>query len=218
LLYTLIFANGEPNDGQAVRNALAGNGSPRLIIAADGGARIAESFGITPDLIVGDFDSVGDDALARAQSAGTEIVRFPAAKDETDLELALLTAVMRNANPIRIIGAIGGRLDQMLGNVYLLALPELRDRDVKMVSGTQTAWLAHPGTIKISGEVGDTLSLLPMAGEAVGVETTNLAYPLRRETLYFGPARGMSNVLTEKEATVSFTSGLLLIVHTIGKA
>jgi thiamine pyrophosphokinase len=216
-LHGLIFANGDLNFGPTVEAARNVPGAA-LIVVADGGLRNALTCNRYPDIIVGDMDSIDPGDLAEAEQRGVEIHRASTDKDETDLELALLIAAKRGCDPIRIFGAIGDRLDQTIGNVYLLALPELRDRDTRLVSGKQTAWLAYPGEHIIVGEPGDTISLLPIGAEITGILTDRLKYPLRRETLLFGPARGMSNVLLANEARVTFDSGLLLIIHTIGQA
>jgi thiamine pyrophosphokinase len=216
-VYALVFANGDLNDGPAVRAALDAP-KPWLIIAADGGLRHALALDLIPDLVIGDLDSADPALLTRAQKQGSEVRAFPASKDETDLELALIAAAQRDGNPIRIVGAVGDRLDQTLGNITLLALPPLRGHDVRLVSGKQTTWLAYPGQTVIAGQPGDTLSLIPVEAEATGIITENLEYPLRHETLTFGPARGMSNVLLTGQARVTFERGLLLMIHTQGRA
>jgi thiamine pyrophosphokinase len=217
LLYTLVFANGDLNDGPAVQAAL-GVMEPRLVIAADGGSLLAQQLGITPDVVIGDMDSTSEQQLAEFQAKGAEIIHFPVAKDETDLELALLEATKRGGKAIRILGATGGRLDQTLANIYLLALPALQDCDMQLVSERQRVWLAHAGLTTITGAKGDTVSLIPLSGEAVGIRTENMEYPLRGETLTFGPARGVSNVMLANEASFTFERGLLLVIHTIGRA
>ncbi len=211
----LIFANGDVNDGAMLRRAL--EVAPQaLIIAADGGAQTALFFGLRPHVIIGDMDSI---SVATAEAIpDAEIIRFPETKDETDLELALTLAAERGALWIRIIGALGGRLDQLISNVYLLALPALTGRDVRIVAGNQEAWLAHPGTTRIHGAPDDTVSLIPLSGVVRGIRTEHLRYPLNGEDLYFGPARGVSNQLESDMATVHFGGGALLIVHTLGKA
>ena len=218
--YAIIFANGDLVDGPAVRQVLSElpMGPDGLLIAADGGARHALFLGLTPHLVIGDFDSLTEPELDQLASMGAELRRYPAHKDETDLELALLIAAARGANPIRVIGGIGDRLDQTLANVYLLALPQLRGHDVRLVSGKQTAWLVYPGETLISGQPGDTLSLLPLGGPVDDIRTAGLQYPLRGETLAFGPARGISNVLQSSPVHISFTHGTLLVIHTIGRA
>ena len=218
--YTLIFANGSLEDGPAVQQAIAalhtaGNG---LIIAADGGARHALRLGLTPHIVIGDFDSLDAAEIAPLHAAGVELIRHPAHKNETDLELALLLAVSRGASPIHVIGGVGDRLDQTLANVYLLALPTLSEHEVRLVSGAQTTWLAYPGETLIRGDAGDTLSLIPLGGPVEGITTTHLEYPLRGETLSFGPARGISNVISQPGVSIHFEHGQMLLIHTVGRA
>lgn len=213
----LVFANGDLNDGPAVQAALIA-AEDALIVAADGGARLALACGLTPALVIGDLDSLSVDETAMLRDRGAAIERVPAEKDETDLELALLEAARRGARPIILIGAAGGRLDHMLANICLLAMPELRDHDVRIVSGRQTLWLIGPGEHLLEGASGDTVSLLPLTTEAAGIVTEGLAYPLRGESLRIGAARGVSNVMQAAQARVTLGAGLLLVVHTPGRA
>lgn len=216
-MIALVFANGDALDGPMVQKWLS-HASDALIVAADGGAHIAAHFGLRPHIIVGDMDSVAPEHLTALEADGVETVRAPAAKDETDLELALTLAAARGADPIIVIGSVGGRLDQTLANVYLLALPALDGRTVRMAAGREEVALLRPGTHVVHGAAGDTVSLLPIGGTADGVRTEHLAYPLHGETLYFGPARGVSNVMLGAQATVALERGYLLLIHTDGKA
>ncbi len=213
----LIFANGDPADGPMVRKWLARAQSPYLL-AADGGAHIAAHYGLRPHRVVGDMDSIAPGLLADLEAHGASVARYPAAKDETDLELALIDAASRGHDPIIVIGAVGNRLDHTLANMYLLALPQLAGRTVKMVGGREEVTLLRPGTHHIEGAPGDTISLLPVGGPAGGVRTDGLTYPLHGETLHFGPARGVSNVMPGTSAHVTLESGWLLLIHTEGKA
>lgn len=213
----LVFANGDLNPGAAVDAALA-HATDAAIIAADGGARLVAACDCVPGVVVGDLDSLSDDEVAVLRARDVTIQPYPPAKDETDLELALLTAVEQGATWLRIIGAVGDRLDQTLANIYLLALPELAGCDARLVAGEQTLWLIGPGDHALPGEPGDTISLIPLAGAAEDVRTTRLEYPLRGETLRFGPARGVSNVIAAPDARVSLAAGWLVVVHTPGRA
>lgn len=214
-LSVLIVANGDSNDGPMVRRVLAAAPDAR-VIAADGGARVARHFGLRVHTVIGDMDSLSAAELAALPEAVVQ--RYPEEKNETDLELALLSAAAAGATWIRVLGGVGDRLDQTISNVYLLALPALRGRDVRLVAGKQETWLLYPGESVIDGSPGDTVSLIPLAGEARGVRTDNLYYPLHDETLAFGPARGISNVMQAERARVWLREGLLLAVHTLGKA
>ncbi len=214
----LIFANGQIEDGEMVQRALDHAGSDALVVAADGGARVAQHYGLRVNAVIGDMDSLDAEEQASFEASGTLLLQHPAEKDETDLELALLWAVEQGARWLRVIGATGGRLDQTLSNIYLLALPALANTDVQMVAGKQAMWLIGAGTNALAGQPGDTISLIPLNGTVRGVRTENLYYPLRDEDLYFGPARGVSNVMTASQASVTVREGVLLVVHTIGRA
>ncbi|MBK9125602.1 MAG: thiamine diphosphokinase [Chloroflexi bacterium] len=213
----LVFANGELRTGPTVHRWLNLIDRP-LVLAADGGAHIAAAYELRPDAIIGDMDSVAPALLSELEGQGMQIIRHPPEKDETDLELALKEAAARDCDPIIIIGGTGGRLDQSLANVYLLALPELAGRTVRMVAGYEEVLLLRPGSHTLHGNPGDTVSLLPVGGPAYGVRTSGLAYPLRSETLEFGPARGISNEMLADSAHISLEHGWLLVIHTDGKA
>lgn len=215
--HAIIFVNGDIQDGRMVRRAFTESHNP-LIIAADGGARQAKHYDFRVDLLIGDMDSLTADEIDDLKAQGTEIQRFPQEKDETDLELALFAAVERDMTCIHIVGGAGGRLDQTLSNIYLLALSDLKNSDVRMVNGDEETCLLRPGKHHINGASGDTVSLLPIGGAAHGIHTENLYYPLFGETLNFGPARGISNVMETDSATVSIERGLLLLIHTMGRA
>ncbi|MBU0704517.1 MAG: thiamine diphosphokinase [Chloroflexi bacterium] len=209
----IIFANGEFPDPQGARELLrAGD----LIIAADGGTRHALAIGVTPHVVIGDLDSLSASDLAQVKATGSRIIRFSPRKDETDLELALLHAARAGASEIVILAALGGRLDQTIANVLLLSLPELKGLDARIVEGAQTAFLIQ-GEALVKGQPGDTVSLIPLGGDALDVATEGLEWPLRQETLRFGPARGVSNALVAEQARVRARRGMLLCVVTRSK-
>lgn len=212
----LIFANGKRKDGIMVRRALDA-ASDAFIIAADGGVRIATTYDVVPDIIIGDMDSVDEETLQHLEASGTHIQRYPEEKNETDLELALAYAVDQGATWIRIIGGIGGRFDQMLANVYLLALPQLENCDVAIVAEKQSMCLLREGENNVDGQAGDTISLIPISGDVCGITTHGLKYALNDDTLLFGPARGISNVMLQDTVTITIDKGYLLCVYTVGK-
>jgi thiamine pyrophosphokinase len=144
---------------------------------------------------------------------GCRLMRYRPDKDETDTELALLEAVALGARQITLLGALGGRIDHELANILLLTMPQLAGVDTRIYDGRSYLSIVREHAI-VRGGAGDLVSLIPLAGDAKGVITEGLLYPLRGETLRFGPARGVSNVLTGSEARVSLQSGQLLLVHT----
>jgi thiamine pyrophosphokinase len=184
-----------------------------LVIAADGGANILAAHGRLPHVLVGDMDSVRPETLAALERWGCRLLRHRPDKDETDTELALLEAVALGARRITVLGALGGRIDHELANILLLTLPQLASVETRIYDGLSYLFLVR-GRTAIRGKAGDLVSLIPLRGDACGIVTEGLRYPLRGETLIFGPARGVSNVLLGAKASVSLQSGQLLLVHT----
>ena len=183
------------------------------VIAADGGANWLADQGITPDLLIGDLDSARPDLVVTLEAQGIAIERHSPHKDETDAELALLRAVALGVKRITVLGALGGRIDHALANISLLAMPALKGVAVTLFDGSAYLWLIRREAM-IEGQVGDTLSLLPWGGDARGILTEGLAYPLRNEPLLLGPARGVSNLFSAPTAHVTVQAGTLLAIHT----
>jgi thiamine pyrophosphokinase len=210
---TVILANGEPpSEADVARWLQPGD----RLICADGGARVALRLGLKPHAVVGDFDSLDPGELTALEAGGAVLLRFPPAKDETDLELALLRYGL--SGEVVILGAMGGRIDHELANMLLLAMPALRDAHVQIAHGRDQIELIDaretPAMLKLHGMPGDTVSLLPFGGDAHDIHTQGLLYPLRGESLRIGPARGVSNVMQTGHATIHVGAGLLLCIHT----
>jgi len=205
----LVIANGHVGDSEASR---AQTWPHDLVICANGGAQHALDLGLAPDVVIGDLDSLDSDLQARLEGEGCQFLVHPTRKDETDLELALRYAVDHGADEILLLGALGGRMDQTLANVLLLALPELAGIKTRVVAGDQEMFLIRDQVL-IEGQVGDTVSLLPIAGDVTGITTEGLEYPLQRGTLKFGSTLGVSNVLTAPMARIQEERGLLLCIH-----
>jgi len=208
----VIFVNGLLADGEAVRRELH---STDTLIAADGGLHVLQFLGLSPNLLIGDLDSVTPAEVMDLQAAGAEIRRYPVEKDETDLELALLAAEQGGFQSIWLVAALGGRLDQTLANLGLLLLPELDGLEVRLYDGREEVFLIRDGRT-IHGRPGDVVSLLPVLGPAAGITTRGLQYPLKGETLYPERSRGISNRMLGDTARVQVDHGVLLCIHTYG--
>ena len=149
------------------------------------------------------------------RSRGARIVRHPAAKDATDLELALEEALAL-LDRILVLASSGGRLLDHLS----LTAPRARVAPPPEPASTQrSAARVHVvrGERMVEGEAGELVSLLALHGPAEGVWTEGLAYELRGETLEPGSSRGVSNVLTTNRATVSVEHGVVLAIRPAGK-
>ena len=206
----LLFANGDLEEIEWIRPYLA---TATAVIAADGGSKHLFRLGHLPDLVIGDMDSLPRQAREWLLEGNVPLIVAPEKKDETDLELALLYASEHYKEEILIFAAFGGRLDQTLANIFLLALPALSGERIKLMSPQQRAWLVTDRS-EIQGDIGDRVSLIPLGGEVLVRQTQGLQWPLVDETLAFGPARGVSNVMTSSAAAVAVGSGTLLCIHT----
>lgn len=192
------------------------------VIAADYGAHHALTWGWPMHLVIGDLDSLSPADAQMVQAAGVPTIIAPAAKDETDLELALAHALADGATEIIFCAALGGRADHMLANVLLLARRDLMGVPAVITDGGQALRLlradatsaAGSAALALTGTAGDLLTLLPLAGDAEGVTTAGLLYPLADETLFFAQARGISNVFAQPTVHVRLRRGLLLVIHT----
>ncbi len=192
------------------------------VIAADYGAHHALAWGWPIHLLVGDLDSLSLIEIESLRTAGTPMIVAPVAKDETDLELALAHALAGEAHELVICGALGGRADHMLANVLMLARQDLVGVSTVIADGAQTLRLLRCAGISggrvagltVDGSPGDLLTLLPQAGDAEGVKTAGLLYPLADETLFFAQARGVSNVFETEVARIWLRRGMLLVIHT----
>ena len=205
----IFFTNGGLPDPQAILPHLSPDD---FLIAVDGGLRYLVALGLTPNLIIGDLDSADPDDVERFESQGVEVHRYPIEKDETDLELALQTAIDLNPASIQVIAALGGRLDQTLGNIFLLTRPEFSNTDLRLVDGAQEVFLIRDH-VTLTGKQGQQVSLIPLLGPVTRVKTVGLAFPLNHETLYPDHTRGISNRMLNSAASVSIASGLLLCIH-----
>lgn len=219
-LHAILVGDGDVSAGAALDAAWPGwDGDAGLVVAADGGATKALASGLVPDLVVGDGDSLGATGLATVREAGIPVELAAVAKDESDLELAVLAAVARGAARLTVLGALGGtRFDHALANAWLLAHPALAGRAAVLLDAATRVRLldasASPASAVLVGRVGDLVSLFPFGADATGVATDGLSYPLRDEALPLGPARGLSNVRSGPVARVSLRAGRLLIVET----
>jgi thiamine pyrophosphokinase len=207
----IIFANGELNPPLPTPAYFRPDD---LLIAADGGVHHYAKLGITPHILIGDFDSLKPEEIEALQSAGVQINRYPADKDETDLELALLYAIHQGAGQIVVFGALGARWDMTLANLMLLANSAFKYTWLSLVDGNQEISLLRGGqSIHLHGKQGDTISLIPLSSEASGITTQYLEYPLLDGAITIGSPRGVSNVMLREKCQVTLGKGLLAVVH-----
>ena len=210
----LVLANGEIYKPEILRKRILKEEFD-LVIGVDGGSRYGSELNVTVDVVIGDMDSITSDELAGDTKA--KMISYPGEKDETDLELAFLYAGDQGADKIVLVGVMGGRMDMSISNIQLVAHASSVSCRIEVWHGDQTGWIIQPPGEGIPGKFGDTVSLIPMGGDASGIITTGMKYFLKNETLTM-QTRGISNIIDNPPAHVSFSNGLLLAVHTPGKS
>lgn len=208
----VIFVNGVIPDIETVRRWLRPGDD---LIAADGGTHHAVALGLRPRVIVGDLDSVAPALLQELAAQGVELEKHPVAKSKTDLELAIERAIRDGATEIVLVGALGGRLDQSLANVLLMAQQDW-PAIIHLVDANEIATVIHGGeSMTLEATPGSTVSLLPLSSEVTGITYTGMLYPLNDATIALGSTRGVSNEVVSYPATVRIKTGIALIIQTL---
>ena len=186
-------------------------------VAADGGTLHCLALGRQPDVVVGDLDSLDTALVEQLAASGTKIERHSVAKNQTDLELAIERAIHDGAKEIWLIAATGGRLDQTLANLLILAQREWTVQ-LKVFSHGQIAQVLRSGErLELYDRVGATLSILPLTPQVTGISYQGMAYPLENATLQLGSTRGISNEIVASPASVEIQAGVLLVVYEMGR-
>lgn len=206
----VVFVNGEVADYQGLACWLRADD---YRIAANGGAQHVAALGLSPHVIVGDLDSLDPALIAQFRANGAVLERYPAAKDATDLELAIARAVQDGATDVLLVGAVGGRLDQTCANLLLLASQDW-PIPLAIAEGDQLAQVLRGAeSMTLTGPEGSLVSALALSEEVTGVTYRGLAYPLENARLRLGSTRGVSNLLVSSPAQISITSGILLVIQ-----
>lgn len=183
-----------------------------LVIAADSGLAVATVLDLDVDVVVGDLDSVDPAALDAARAAGATIDRHSPCKDRTDLAIAMDTALAAGAETITVIGGAGGRLDHLLAMPLLIASSDYAEIQITAVTAGSVVTVVR-GHRLLAGEPGELVGLLAVHGDAVGVSTRGLRFPLDGEVLRAGSSRGVSNVFESIAAEVDVRQGVVIAVQ-----
>jgi thiamine pyrophosphokinase len=205
----ILFVNGEFEKSDLIMNNIL---QSNLLIAVDGGLDHIVNLGLSPQIIMGDLDSIDVIDQEFYENNGVDIIRFPERKDETDLELAMNYVMDLDFDQIFICGAGGGRADHFLGNLFLLSNPNYLNKEIKILTKNSEIFYCKKNQ-RIQGNPGDLISLIPITENVIGVETKGLEYPLEGEDLLRWKTRGISNLMVDRNATITFETGSLICVH-----
>ena len=183
------------------------------VIAVDGGLKAAADLDICPDEIVGDLDTVDPSLFDVYQGRpGIELEIHRPEKDETDTELALLTAERKGFRLVHLLGALGGRMDHALGNVQLLNQCFQNGVRAEIYDEKNKIYLAGPGKTEFFRKqaYGRYISFLPLTETVDGLTLTGFKYPLSNKTIHLGTSLCISNELTGEKGSLEFQKGILI--------
>jgi thiamine pyrophosphokinase len=205
----VVLAGGPLPDPGWLRSQVAMDEA--YVACADGGVRHLRPLGLTAHLWMGDGDSLEG---ADAQGVPAESLLFPVDKEETDLELVLAVVSRRKLTPVALLGAIGARWDHTLANFHLAAAFRMHGGPIALYGeGCRARILWRDEEVLVAEEGYDTVSLVPLAGDVLGVTSQGLRWELDGRTLAWDRARGVSNRLAGARATVRVGQGLAVLLE-----
>ena len=178
-----------------------------LVIAADGGYRLLRESGIRPDLVIGDFDSLG------AAPEGEQVITLPVVKDVTDTWAAIELGKQRGYAAFRLYGCTGGRMDHTLANVQTLAVLAAQGMQGWLVSETQEITAISGKTVFFDQRCSGTVSVFAHTDRCTGVTIRGLQYELENAELTNRFPLGVSNAFVGRAAEISVKEGILVLVY-----
>ena len=176
-----------------------------IVIAADGGLLHTQRLGITPDVILGDFDSLG------FVPEGANV--FPVEKDDTDAMLAVRRGLAMGCREFLLYGSLDGkRLDHTVANFQTLQFLADHGAVGYLIGADHMVTGLKNGTLSFPPDADGILSVFCLGADATGVTLENLYYPLENGCLSAGFPLGVSNHFTGSPATVTVQQGSLLVI------
>lgn len=198
-----VFCGGDPVCKDTVRLDLK---REDFRIAADSGYKLMKSLGISPHLVVGDFDSSN-------RPENVNVLSFPVEKDDTDLMLAVREGLARGYTHFLIYSATGGRLDHSIAAIQTLAFLNDHKASGMLISDTERVELLYPGSHRLKPIKGFSLSLFSYSNNVTDLTISGAKYTCHGTMIDNAFPLGVSNELESGEATVSFSSGIVLCIR-----
>jgi thiamine pyrophosphokinase len=185
-----------------------------FIIAADRGSECLYNYGIVPDLLLGDFDSVKKEILDNVKLQIKEVLEFPPEKDYTDTEIAIIEAIKRGAKKIYLFGAIGSRMDHTLGNIGLILTTKKRGATLEIIDDNNRLYLGE-NKMKLFGEYGENISFHALCDKVKNFKISGAKYNLETYDISLLDPRAICNEFVDTPIEISYEEGELLILHSI---
>lgn len=185
------------------------------MIAVDKGLEAFYQLGITPNHVVGDFDSVLDDILKFYQNNPQVVFHnYHPEKDYTDTDIALKLAISLNSSSITIMGALGKRIDHTLANIHILTDALEAHIPCQILDSHNRIYLIKNNTTLYKNKLyGNYISLFPLTTTVEGLTLNGFKYTLNNHTLSIGKSLGVSNEILEPTATIELKNGILIVIE-----
>ena len=187
-----------------------------FIICADAGYSHARTAGISPSVVIGDFDSCDyaeiEKDLERPDFDGFQVIRVAEEKDDTDTMICLKYGIDQGFNDFFILGGLGGRLDHTIANLQTMCYAVEHQKSIWVLDGKNRATLRNPGTLAIEKLDGYKISLFAFGESCEGVTISGVKYPLDKHLLKNDFPLGVSNEFLGEKAEIGHSSGKLLII------
>ena len=193
------------------------DGRKLCLMAADRGLEFFRAAGLSPDVVVGDFDSLSEVGRKYMESlADAEIHRLLPEKDDSDTQSAVNLAIARGAKEILVLGGTGTRVDHLLANLGLLLEAKEKGSQVSILDTNNYITLVDSGTVlHRDRQFGNYVSFFCLGGDVEGLSLEGFKYPLRDHHLRAAESGlTVSNEIAAEEAVVTYTGGNLLMLMT----
>lgn len=183
------------------------------IVGVDKGCNILREIEVTPNIILGDFDSIDKKVLNYYKDKGVKIEKFNAEKDYTDTDLGYTKALEVNPSEIILFGATGSRIDHMLGNIGII-LKGLRENiKVTIVDDNNKMYAVNKSSL-VKKEEGRVISFHALSDVVKNLTIKNGKYPLNNYDMTLLEPRAICNEFLDDDIYIEFDSGIILILYT----
>ena len=183
-----------------------------IVIAADGGYKYLQRAGIKPDIVIGDFDSLGK------APEGEKIIRLKPEKDVTDTYAAVSEGIKCGYSRFNIYGASGGRVEHTLANIQLIASLAEKNMQASIFDGSTVITAVTAKTLRFDSAYNGYISIFAHSDKCTGVCLRGLKYPLENAELSNLFPLGVSNEFLGVESEIVIGNGTAIIVYSLPKS
>lgn len=178
------------------------------VICADSGYDIAIAAQITPDLVIGDFDSI------KSLNVNVDKITLPVEKDFTDSEAAFNEGIKKGYSDFLLLGGTGGRFEHTFANVSIMARASKEGKSFKIADEKHTFYSITNSSIKIPFQPNNQVSVFAFGGKSYGVTEKGFHYLIENYTLDPFIPIGISNDIVDAFGEIIVEDGTIIIIET----